>query len=54
VRSFYNLEEVWGDKPVKMKSAPPKGAKKPAPKGAEKPAQEGATHGKASRRRRRR
>src|SRR4051795_1077849 len=31
VREFYNLEEVWGGKPVKMKRAD---AKKPAKKGA--------------------
>ena len=31
VREFYNLEEVWGGKPVKMtqKAAAPKAAKKP-------------------------
>jgi ribosome-associated protein len=34
VREFYNLEEVWGGKPVKMtqKAAPPKAAKKPKPR----------------------
>ncbi len=31
VRSFYNLEEVWGGKTVKMKSAQPQ--KKSAPRG---------------------
>ena len=40
VRSFYNLEEVWGGKPVRMKKAKPLEAKKP--------------HAKAARRRRRR
>lgn len=25
VRSYYNLEELWGDKPVRMKSLAPKG-----------------------------
>ena len=44
VRSFYNLEEVWGGKEVKPKAAKPRGA---APK--KKPA-----HAKATRRRRRR
>jgi|SRR4051812_22786584 ribosome-associated protein len=33
VREFYNLEEVWGGKPVRMKKdAPPPPAKKPAKK----------------------
>jgi len=41
VRSFYNLEEVWGGKTVRMKQPAPKGARKPA-------------HGKAPRRRARR
>ena len=49
VRSFYNLEEVWGGKTVKMKAAAPKGAKTPAQRAAKKPA-----HGKAPRRRSRR
>ena len=40
VRSFYNLEEVWGGKPVKMKKPKPLKAKKP--------------HAKAARRRRKR
>jgi ribosome-associated protein len=44
VRSFYNLEEVWGGKEVKPKAAKPRVA---APK--KKPA-----HAKAARRRRRR
>lgn len=44
VRSFYNLEEVWGGKEVKPKAAKPRAA---APK--RKPA-----HAKAARRRRRR
>jgi ribosome-associated protein len=58
VRSFYNLEEVWSGKTVRMKQAAPQVAKKPAreaaKKPAKKPAQKGATHGKAPRRRRRR
>jgi len=40
VRSFYNLEEVWGGKPVRMKKPKPLKAKKP--------------HAKAARRRRKR
>jgi ribosome-associated protein len=33
IRSFYNLEEVWGEKPVRMKpSAPPKAKAKKARK----------------------
>jgi ribosome-associated protein len=40
VRSFYNLEEVWGGKPVRMKIPKPRKAKKP--------------HAKAARRRRKR
>ena len=48
VRSFYNLEEVWGGKEVKMKAASaPKPKAKPKPK--KKPAR-----AKAARRRRRR
>jgi ribosome-associated protein len=35
VRDFYNLEEVWGGKPVRMKSAP-KPAAKPVAKTAAK------------------
>jgi ribosome-associated protein len=35
VRSFYNLEEVWGAKAVKLKAEKPAAAKKPA---ARKPA----------------
>lgn len=42
VRNFYNLEEVWGGKRVKMKSNSSKKAKKPS------------SRGKAPRRRRRR
>lgn len=53
VRSFYNLEEVWGGKTVKMKAAAPKPKpkpkKKPKPKPKKKPAR-----AKAARRRRRR
>ena len=41
VRDFYNLEEVWGGKPVRVKRAEPKAKKKSA-------------RGKASRPRRRR
>src|SRR6266571_576505 len=40
VRSFYNLEEVWGGKPVRMKRPKPLKRKKP--------------HAKAARRRRKR
>ncbi len=40
VRSFYNLEEVWGGKPVRMKKPRPRKPKKP--------------HAKAARRRRKR
>jgi ribosome-associated protein len=38
VRSFYNLEEVWGGKAVKLKADKPEkaAAKKPAPKKAAK------------------
>ena len=42
VRSFYNLEEIWGGKPVRM--APEK--KKPAPR---KKAKKAAKRGKAAR-----
>lgn len=42
VRDFYNLEEVWGGKPVRVKRAEPKKAKKKS------------ARGKASRPRRRR
>lgn len=42
IREFYNLEEVWGGKPVKMKAPAP--AKKPAPARKKKPAR-----GKAAR-----
>ena len=48
VRDFYNLEEVWGGKPVNLKRAAP--AKKP---GTKKPAKKRA-RGKASRPRRKR
>jgi ribosome-associated protein len=37
VREFYNLEEVWGAKPVRMKAAPKPAAKKER-KAAKKPA----------------
>jgi len=46
VREFYNLEEVWGGKPVKMKQA----ATRPAPKKKKKKAK----RAKASRPRRKR
>src|SRR3954466_150493 len=50
VRSFYNLEEVWGGKEVKVKAAAaPKPHPKPKPKPKKKPAR-----AKAARRRRRR
>jgi ribosome-associated protein len=51
VRSFYNLEEVWGGKSVKRKPArksPPRPAKKPA----KKPKKKSPSRGKAARRRR--
>jgi len=50
VRSFYNLEEVWGGKEVKMKAAP-EPAKAPAKK--KKPTRK-PTRAKTARRRRRR
>ena len=51
VRSFYNLEEVWGGKEVKLKAAAaaPKPKAKPKPKPKKKPAR-----AEAARRRRRR
>ena len=49
VRDFYNLEEVWGGKPVRMKTPQP--PKKPATK---KPAAKKRVRGKASRPRRKR
>ena len=61
VRSFYNLEEVWGGKEVKMKPAPAKARPAPAKAGAKKPtkkkrtpAKAGAARAKTARRRRRR
>jgi ribosome-associated protein len=30
VRTFYNLEEIWGGKPVRLKKAPPRKAKRRA------------------------
>jgi ribosome-associated protein len=47
VREFYNLEEVWGDKPVSLKRTVP--AKKP---GKKKPAAKKRARAKASRPRR--
>src|SRR5437588_2432063 len=49
VRDFYNLEEVWGGKPVRMKTPEP--PKKPAKKkpAAKKPAAKKRVRGKASR-----
>ncbi len=49
VRSFYNLEEVWGGKEVKMKAAAPMKAAFAAKTAKKKPAR-----AKAARRRRRR
>ncbi len=49
VREFYNLEEVWGDKEVKMKAAAPT---KPVP--AKKAGKKKPSRAKAARRRRRR
>ena len=47
VRSFYNLEEVWGGKEVKVKAAPVKSAVK-------KPIRKKPARAKTARRRRRR
>ena len=33
VRSFYNLEEIWGGKSIKLKKLTEKKAKKPKPRG---------------------
>jgi len=53
VRSFYNLEEIWGGKEVKLKAPPP--AKKPAArKKKAKPKPKPKPRGKAPRRRARR
>src|SRR3954462_15011756 len=52
VREFYNLEEVWGEKPVRTKKQTP--AKKPAKKPARKPAKKKPARAKAARRRPRR
>jgi len=51
VRSFYNLEEIWGEKNVRMKAEAAKEAKKPARrKAAKKPAaKRPAKRGKAAR-----
>ena len=38
VRSHYNLEELWGDKEVKLKKAPQKRSRRTATKPASKPA----------------
>ena len=51
VRSFYNLEEVWGGKSVKMK-AEQKSPPKPAKRSAKKSARKRPSRGKAPRRRR--
>jgi ribosome-associated protein len=50
VRSFYNLEEVWGAKAVKLKAEKPaeKKKKKAAPK--KKPAKRGAPARRSARR----
>ena len=54
VRSFYNLEEIWGGKSVRM-SAPAGAKKAPSPAGARKPAKKAAKpRAKAARSRRRR
>jgi ribosome-associated protein len=53
VREFYNLEEVWGGKSVRMKKeAPPTPAKRPATRSAKK--KKKAPRAKASRPRRKR
>ena len=51
VRSFYNLEEIWGEKNVRMKTDAGKEAKKPAKrKATKKPAaKRPAKRGKAAR-----
>jgi ribosome-associated protein len=48
VRSFYNLEEVWGGKEVKLQAAKPVAKKKPAAR------KKATKRGKAPRRRARR
>jgi ribosome-associated protein len=52
VRSFYNLEEVWGAKPVRM--AAPAKKKKPGPKKKPRPKQKLKPRAKAARPRRKR
>ena len=56
VRSFYNLEEIWGGKNVRMKTAAKEETKKPAKKKAPKkaPGKRQAARGKAARPRRKR
>ena len=49
VRDFYNLEEVWGGKPVRMKTPEP-----PKKQAKKKPAAKKRVRGKASRPRRKR
>ena len=54
VRSHYNLEELWGDKEVKLKKAPQKRSRRTATKPASKPASsKPASRAKAPPRRRR-
>ena len=48
VRGFYNLEEVWGGKAVKLKKEPPAARKKPAAK--KKAAKRGAPARRRARR----
>jgi len=45
IRQYYNLEEIWGDKPVRLKFGAPKPEAKPAKaaKAAKKPAAKAAT-----------
>jgi len=53
IRSYYNLEEIWGEKPVRLKFGAPKPAKASEPKedapakkaAAKKPAAKNATQG---------
>jgi ribosome-associated protein len=54
VRSFYNLEEIWGGKHVRQRTEAKKEAKKPAKKKAakKKPVRREAPRGKAARPRR--
>jgi ribosome-associated protein len=50
VRAHYNLEELWGEKEVKLKPAPKPASKRPA-KAKRKPKAKAPSRGKAARRR---